>query len=229
MKKIVKRLIIFAVFVGVIVLLRYLNVVKYITLESVRQNITYLQEFVARNYLLSVSGYMFLYLIVMAFSMPVAAVMTITGGFLFGTIRGAVYANVGATLGSVVAFLLVRHTLGDAAQQRYKERLKTFNKEFASYGYLYLLSIRLIILFPPFVGNVLAGMANVSLTTFVWTTSIGMLPGAFVYAFAGQQIHTLKSVRDVLSTNVILAVSLLLILSLVPIIFRIIRGIRRKK
>ena len=219
----IKQIIVFSLFIALIVLLRYLNVGRHITLAAIQQHATYLKGLVNAHYPLSVAGYIVLYLLVMAFSIPVAAVMTITGGFLFGSVRGALFANFGATLGSIVAFLMVRYAFRSLMRERYGNRLKAFNKEFDQHGYLYMLTIRLVIVFPPFVGNVLAGLANVPLWTFAWTTLLGMMPGAFVYAFAGQQLHTLTSVRSILSANILLAVGLLVLLSLIPILFRIIR------
>jgi len=85
--------------------------------------------------------------LVMAFSIPVAAVMTLTGGFLFGTLWGGLFANFGATLGSIGAFLMVRYAFASMMRVNYADRLQAFNKEVDQYGYLYLIAIRLVILF----------------------------------------------------------------------------------
>ena len=54
-------------------------------------------------------------------------------GFLFGTFLGALYANIGATLGALVAFLLVRYSLGAAIQERYAQELMRFNQMITSF------------------------------------------------------------------------------------------------
>jgi len=227
-KTTVKRLVLLAVFVVFIFLFRFLNLGNYFSLEVVRQNMERLQTFVAQRYALSLVVYMFLYVAVMAFSIPVASVMTLTGGFLFGTVVGAVVADFGATVGCVISFLIVRYALGDPMRKKYGDRLATFNKELDTYGHFYLLSSRLIIVFPPFLINILAGLAHVRLVPFAWTTFVGMLPGAFVYAFAGTQLRTITSVRDVLSFNVVLAITLLLAISLIPVAVRVFRGMRQR-
>ena len=228
MKKAYIKRILFLLFgVGLVLLLRYLDVGRYITLASVRDNATRLQDFVAHHYILALISYIIAYIFVAALALPFAAVMTITGGFLFGTVIGAGATNVGATIGCTAAFLFVRYVLGDMMQERYQVRLATFKKELDLYGHWYLLSIRFILVFPLLVGNILAGLANVSVVTFIWTTSLGIIPGSLIYSFAGQQIRTLRSVRDVLSYNVILAIGLLALLSFTPFIIRYIRSMRR--
>lgn len=223
-----KRFIIFFLFIGLVFLFRYLKIGNYISLQGVKQNLDLLQQFVTQNYLLSIFGYIGFYIVVMAFAIPVAAVMTLTGGFLFGTFAGAFFANIGATLGCVVSFLMVRYALGQPMKQKYETRLVSFNKELKEHGHLYLFSSRLIIVFPPVLINILAGLANVSLITFFWTTLLGMLPGAFVYAFAGQQLHSINAVGDVLSFNVIMAVTLLLALSLIPVLVRFVKSLKAR-
>ena len=227
-KKNLKRLAVLAGFIGIILLVRYLNIVQYINLATIRHNLDKLELFVAGHFSVAILGFIGLYIFFMTFSIPVSALMTLTGGFLFGTVVGALASNIGATLGSVVSFLIVRYALGAAMRERHSRRLEAFNREFDRHGYLYLLTIRLVVLFPPAVGNVLAGLANVSLVTFLWTSSLGMLPGSFVFAFTGQQLRTISSVRDIFSGNVLLAAALLALLSFIPMIFRVARS-RSKK
>jgi len=52
-------------------------------------------------------------------------------------------------------------------------------------GHLYLLTLRLMPVFPFFLINILTGLINIPLRTFIWTTSLGIIPGSLVYAFAG--------------------------------------------
>ncbi|MCK5632860.1 TVP38/TMEM64 family protein [bacterium] len=227
-KKGLKRLVIVLFFVGIMIAFSQLNIENYFSLEALGKKAEILLSFVKHNYIISVFLYLILYSVIMALSLPVAGVMTIAGGFLFGSIKGALFANIGATIGSVILFLLVRFfSIKGDIKESYGKRLKNFVKEFESYGYMYLLSIRLIIVFPPFVATVLAGLADVSLKTFIWTTSLGMIPGSLVYAFAGRQLSTLRSVQDVLSFNVIVAITLLFVLSIIPLVVRFIRHKKR--
>lgn len=227
MNKTAKKIVLLSIFILAVVAFRYFNVQQYFSIASIKEHINLLQNIVTEHFFIAAFLFMALYAFVMAFSLPVAAVMTLTGGFLFGTFFGAVFSNIGATVGSIALFLAVRYLIGSAIKDRYKKRFKSFEKEVQKNGYLYLLSSRLIIVFPPFVLTILAGLANLSLMTFIWTTSLGMLPAAFIYAFAGRQLRFLHTPSDVLSFPVLLAVGLIFVVSLIPILLRHIK--RSKK
>ncbi|MGO4831857.1 TVP38/TMEM64 family protein, partial [Rhizobiaceae sp. 2RAB30] len=75
------------------------------SLASVAESRDALQAYVDRNYLLSLLGFMLLYVVVTAASIPVATMLTILGGCLFGWFVGGLVAAVGATIGAAVIFL----------------------------------------------------------------------------------------------------------------------------
>ncbi len=215
-----KRIVILFFIIALIVIVYFSGIQKYINLEQFKAHRGYLQEFVQVNYALSILLYIAFYIAVVALSLPIAALSTVAGGFLFGTVPGAIYANIGATIGATIAFLMVKYFIGDLIQKRYGAYLVWFNREMELYGTNYLLTIHFIAVVPFFLINLLAGLTRTSLWTFIWTTSVGIFPGAFVYAFAGKQLTTINRVRDIFSLNILLAFALLAILSLVPVLFR---------
>ena len=123
---------------------------------------------------------------------------------------------------------MVRYVFGQTLQERYKEKLKWFNQQMEQYGIMYLIAIHLVAVIPFFVMNLLIGMTNVSLGTFIWTTSVGVLPGSFVYAFAGKQLTTITSVQDIFSFNILLAFAFLAALAMIPVIVQQYRGWRNE-
>lgn len=224
-----KRLILGAIFVGFILFLRYLGVGKYITFDIVRSNRIWLQHLISKNYWTFVLGYLGVYIFVTSLSLPLSVLLSAAGGFFFGTLRGALYANIGATIGATISFILIRDLFGKVFQERYKDRLIAFNCEFKKYGYSYLLLLHVVMVIPLFIPNILAGLAHVSLWTFIWTTSVGLIPGTFTFAFAGQQFMTINSIREIFSIRVIIFAFLLLLLSLTPFFVRWYRAVRKKK
>lgn len=76
--------------------------------------------------------------------------------------------------------------------------------------------MRLIPVFPFFFVNIAAGMTKISLMTFVWTTSLGTIPGTFAYVYAGYNISNIGSSGDVLSPQVIFALVLLGVAAVIP-------------
>jgi uncharacterized membrane protein YdjX (TVP38/TMEM64 family) len=146
--------------------------------------------------------YFLIYLFSVALSIPGAAILTIAGGFLFGVLPTVLVVNLAATVGAAGAFLASRYLVGKYFQEKYSEKLEKFNKEILSHGHNYLLILRLIPIFPFFLINIFSGLTNISLKTFIWTTAVGIVPGTFLYAFAGKQIDYVTSPSEIFSSKV---------------------------
>jgi uncharacterized membrane protein YdjX (TVP38/TMEM64 family) len=82
------------------------------------------------------------------------------------------------------------------------------------------MTLRLVPLFPFFLVNLLSGLTRVNVGTYVAATALGIVPGSFVYAYAGRQVGTLNSLKDIASPNVLFAFTLLGVLALAPIIYK---------
>ncbi|MHB8844346.1 MAG: TVP38/TMEM64 family protein [Nitrospirota bacterium] len=216
MKKHARNLILLLLFIGVIVALRMSGAGELLTLENLRANKDALLAFVRENGALSVALYILVYIVAIAVNLPGGAVLTMAGGFLFGTLPAVLCVNVGATTGAVLAFLSARYLLGARLQDTYRDRLAAFNSEMTRNGARYLLTLRLIPVFPFFVVNFLAGLTRVPLATFAWTTALGIIPGTAVFAFAGHQLETVSSLGDVFTGKVLGAFLLLALFPLAP-------------
>jgi uncharacterized membrane protein YdjX (TVP38/TMEM64 family) len=142
-------------------------------------------------------------------SLPGAVILTLAGGFLFGGILATLFINVGATTGATLAFLTARYLLRDAVEKKFGKWLGPFQEGFAKNAFSYLLTLRLIPLFPFFVVNLVSGLTRVNVGTYILATAIGIIPGSFVYAYAG-----------IASPNVIGAFVLLGLLALVPVVYK---------
>ena len=207
-------------FIILLVVLRYSGLGDYVTLESVREKRELLAEFVMAHYAWAVLIYMVWYVVIVTLALPLTALSTVVGGFFFGVAPTVIYTNLGATLGATCFFLLVRYLWRDMVQKQYQHRLAWFNDQVKKYGVYYLISMRFLAFIPFFVENLLVGLSEVPAWTFAWTTSVGIIPGSIVYAFAGKQLTTINSIRDVFSFNILIAFTLLALLALVPILFQ---------
>ena len=213
-----KKLLLLLLLAGIVVALRFTGIGAILTFENLQQHRDELAAVVRDRYALSVAVYILAYVAVVAFSIPGATVMTLAGGLVFGTLPTVLFVNVAATAGAVLAFLSARYLLGASLQERYREQLATFNAEIERNGSRYLLTLRLLPVFPFFLVNFLSGLTRVPLATFAWTTSLGIIPGSLVYAFAGRQLETVHSLGDILSARLLLAFGLLALFTLVPVI-----------
>ncbi len=209
---------------AVLAVLRLSSAGELISFENLQANRDRLLAFVDAHYAFSALAYIAVYVAAVALSVPGAAVLTLAGGFAFGAVAGTLLVNVGATAGAALVFLAARYLLGDWVQKRYGERLAAFNAEVERNGARYLLTLRLIPLFPFFLINLLAGLTTVRFTTFVWTTAAGIIPGSFVYAYAGSRLSVIDSPGDIVSWKVLSALVLLGALALVPVAREKLRG-----
>ena len=218
MKTYAKKIILFSIIAGMFFFIRVSDLSHYLTFENLQKNKEALHAYVEGHYAFSVILYISMYVTSTAFSIPGATILTLAGGFLFGALLCAVYVNVGATTGAIMAFLSAKYLIGAWVQNRYRRQLTRFNEEIASNGHLYLLTLRFVPVFPFFLLNVLAGLTNIPLKTFLWTTALGIIPGSLVYAFAGSQLNTIKSAGDIFSWRMAAAFILLALFSLLPVL-----------
>ncbi|WP_374392513.1 FAD-dependent oxidoreductase [Aeromonas media] len=150
-----------------------------------------------------------LYVATTALSLPGAALLTLGGSALFGVGWGLLLVSFASTLGATLAFLSARFLLRDWVSRRFGDKLATFEAGMAKDGAFYLLSLRLIPLFPFFLVNLLMGLTPIRVSTYYWVSQLGMLPGTFVYVLAGSELATLTSTGKILSPGLMAALTLL--------------------
>jgi uncharacterized membrane protein YdjX (TVP38/TMEM64 family) len=199
---------------------------KYLTFETLRQNRAWLLQAVADSAVLATLAYIALYIVVVAFSLPGGAVMTITGGFLFGEWLGTAYVIFAATVGATILFLAARTALGDALRAKAGPFLKKMETGFQENALNYLLVLRLIPIFPFFIVNLVPAFLGVRLRDFVIATFIGIIPGSFVYATVGAGLGSIFdaggqfSARSILTPEIVTALAGLAILALLPVAYK---------
>jgi uncharacterized membrane protein YdjX (TVP38/TMEM64 family) len=227
MKRYKKRIILLIFLVALILFVKFSGIDDYITFENLKRNRESLQEFVKNHYFLSVLSYIVIYISTALF-MPGAIPLTIAGGFLFGVFFGTVYVCIGASIGATLAFFSARYLMGNWLQERYQSQLKKFNEEIAKNGYYYLLTLRIIPVFPFFLVNYLSGLTKVPLKIFLWTLFVTVLPGSVIYTFAGQQLGAVESIEDIYSAKILIAFLLLILFAFSPIVLKYMKDIKSK-
>lgn len=172
-----------------------------------------------------------LYALSTTFSLPFGAIMTISGGWLFGIWIGGSLTIIGATIGASTLFLATRYALREVMVTRAGRRLQQFEAGFNRHSTSYLLAMRLIPIFPFFLVNFLPALIGVKFRTFALTTLIGIAPGTFVYAGLGNGISFVLSVDetldifDIFNPSVFLPLCGLGFLSLLPVIWKKVEGL----
>ncbi|HSN03689.1 MAG TPA: TVP38/TMEM64 family protein [Nitrospira sp.] len=204
----------------------YFDLGRLLSLEALKQNRDQLLAFTEANFGVAAALFILAYIAVTGLSLPGAVILTLAGGFLFGTLWGTLFVNLGATTGATLAFLAARYLLRDWVEQKFGRWLEPVQAGFAKDAFSYLMTLRLIPLFPFFVINLVSGLTRMNVGTYVAATALGIIPGSFVYANAGRQLGSISSLNEIASPNVIGAFVLLGLLALVPTVYKKFRGAR---
>lgn len=178
----------------------------------------HIKQMVAIHYGQAVFAFMSLVTIVVVASLPLTIPLAGMGGYLFGTILGALYAGTSAVIGAMIVFIAVRRFVGNYVQQKYRTQLEKFNKKIDHSGALYLLSIQFFPLSPFFIINLLAGVSKIDWITFLWTTIVGIAPSFLLYAYAGSTLGAVGSIKDLMTPSFISGILALIVLSLAPLV-----------
>lgn len=159
-----------------------------LTFETLRANREALTAFRDAHFLVMALGFALAYVAIVAFSLPGAAVASVTGGFLFGLWAGTALNVAAATVGAVLIFLAARAGLGRTVAQRLETSegtLKRVKDGLRDNEVNVLLVLRLVPVVPFFVANLLPALVGVSFRNFLWTTAVGIIPGALVFTSIG--------------------------------------------
>lgn len=200
---------------------------RFLTLEALKANRQTLLDYYAAHKLIMVAGFMALYIVQTALSLPGAAILSLAAGAIFGSLWGTLYANIAATIGATLAFLVVRYLLRDAVIRRFGARLEGMNRELEERGLNYLLFLRLVPVFPFFLINLAAGLTRMPLRTFFLGTLFGIIPGGFVFVNAGASLATITSLSGIASPRVLGSFALLGLFALMPALYNRYRDARR--
>ena len=156
-----------------------------------------------------------------------AGAMTVVAGAIFGLLWGTVIVSFASTLGATLAFLASRFVLRDAVQGRYGAKLHVINEGIRREGALYLFTLRLIVVFPFFIINLLMGLTPLRTRTFYWVSQLGMLPATLVLVNAGSELGKISSLSGIFSPGLIGAFALLGVFPLIA--RRIVEAVQARK
>ncbi len=185
----------------------------YLSFETLRDNRAALIVWRDSNYGLAVLGFMAAYIVIVAFSLPGAAIASLTGGFLFGVASGSAINLLAATTGATLIFAAAKYGLGDRLASRIDASdgaVSKFKQGLKENEISYLFFMRLVPAVPFFVANLVPALVGVSLGRFVFTTFFGIIPGAIVYTWVGSGLGEVFARGDTPNLGIIFEWQILL-------------------
>ncbi|HIF9173434.1 TPA: dihydrolipoyl dehydrogenase [Photobacterium damselae] len=204
-----RKLFLLGIIAAVIGIWLYFDLSQYFTLEQAKAQQLALQDTIHTHPVWASMVFFFAYVAVTALSLPGAAIMTLLGAALFGFWWSLILVSFASTIGATLAFLFSRFILRDWVQTKFGSRLSAINEGIKKQGSFYLLSLRLIPVFPFFLINLLMGLTPIRAKQFFFVSQLGMLPGTAVYVNAGTQLGEINTLSGIISLPVLISLALL--------------------
>jgi uncharacterized membrane protein YdjX (TVP38/TMEM64 family) len=172
-----------------------LDLQRELSFETLIRNRAEIDRLIAQHAVAAVAGYFALYVAVVSLSLPGGAILTVTGGFLFGPLLGSIAAGLGAIAGATVIFLIARTAAGEFLTRRAGPLAARLAEGFRADAFNYLLFLRLVP-FPFWLINLAPALFGVRLSTFVAATAIGILPATVTFAVFGAGLDSVISAQE---------------------------------
>ncbi len=163
------------------------------------------------------SLFSFLYIIVVSASIPLATILSIFSGILFGVFQGTLLSSLSATFGALFSFILVRYFLKSFLHNQRTASFDAFQKMFIKNGIFYLFAIRMIPAFPFYLVNIFMAFTPIKVVPYSIVTLIGITPMTIIYVYFGSQINKINHIAEILSPKILIIFCLV---GLTPLILR---------
>lgn len=198
---------------------------KLVSWEVISNNYNMLKQFANDRVLLSYAIFLLLYVIIVAFSLPIALPLTLTGGALLGWPAGIIIIFA-ATMGAGIVFMAARTVFSDVLRDKAGPFITRLESGFNENAFNYLLALRLIPAAPFWVVNIMPGLTKMKLSSFLLATFIGIIPGTMVFVSVGRGFDTILASGQTPDLSVLSSPSILIALgglgalALMPVIYK---------
>ena len=194
--------------------------------NALRRHHLDLVSFVTYQPLAASALFMVVFALSVAISLPGVSFLTMVGGFLFGWLEAAVYAQIAATMAAAVVFVLARRALAQPIDTHAGPTLRRFATGFKRNAFGYVVFLNLVPIFPFGMIIALPAACGVRLWTFVLGGFLGILPGTILLTHLGSGLGSILrqqgpiELASFLTPQILFAVAGLGALSLLPLAFR---------
>jgi uncharacterized membrane protein YdjX (TVP38/TMEM64 family) len=198
----------------------------YFNFSALKNNQTLIESYILNHYALSLLIYSSIYILIVGLSIPGATFMTLIGGLLFGQLVGTCVVVISATFGATLLFISARQATQNILKKKAGPWVAKMQKGFQENAAFYLLTLRLVPLFPFVAINLVAAILEIPLRTFFFVTLFGIIPGSFVYVSLGVAMREVInkpnfSPNIILDPKILIALTGLAVLSLLPVLYKL--------
>jgi pyruvate/2-oxoglutarate dehydrogenase complex dihydrolipoamide dehydrogenase (E3) component/uncharacterized membrane protein YdjX (TVP38/TMEM64 family) len=222
-----KNIVILTAIAAAVIAYYALDLGQYLNLEYLKDSQQSFRDYYSAYPVQAVALYFAIYVLVTGLSLPGATIVTLAGGALFGVVTGTLIVSFASAMGATLAFLMSRHLLREPVKRRFRKQFDALDEGVRRDGVFYLITLRLVPIFPFFVVNLLMGLTAMRTWTYYWASQLGMLAGTVVYVNAGTQLGQINSLGDIASPGILVSLA---ILGLFPLLAKkTVDVVRRRK
>ena len=169
-----------------------------------------IQNYISNNFLFSFFIFTFSYSFLIVCNFPIASLLSLIGGFLYGTWFGGLGIIIGGTIGSLIVFLVAKLFFHDYIAKKLLHKYSFINQYFQQNELELMFLIRLIPGIPFFAQNLILAGLGANSKFFFFTTLIGLSPWAFIFASIGKGLDELFTQDKSLSFNLFVSLDYLI-------------------
>lgn len=214
-----KKLLVLLVFIGGFATFFAIGGEHYLNMQTLKTHQALLYQYTQQHYLRMLVIMGVTYTLVVAFSIPAGAILSIICGFLFGDLVGTVLVVLTATLGATIIFLATRYVFADLMRARFGHYLEHYLANIEKDEFDYMLFLRLVPFFPFWLANIVPAFTPIKVRSYIAATLLGVIPGSFVFVNLGRSLGRIEA-TGLLSYDMTFAMLLLAAFSIIPLLIR---------
>ena len=180
-----------------------------LTIKNIVEYKAIIHNTVNHHFIISAIVFYILVIILTALYLPLDIIFSLLSGYFFGFWFGIIFMSFAYSLGSTLSFIISRYLLYDYFKNKFDQKFKIINQHVGENINLYLLSLRLMPIFPDVLINIIMGLTDIKLKNFYIISQIGTLLSIGIFVNAGLQLSTLNSLHNIMSTPIILSFTLI--------------------
>lgn len=218
-----KRLLpIFVLMIGLALFFAF-DLGRFLSFAAIAEDYNAITAWVDGQFFVAILAFFVIYVIATAFSLPIASLLTLVGGAVFGIIAAPVII-LAASIGALILFLASRGAFADMLAAKAGPFMGKIKEGFDDQPFFWLLALRLIPLAPFWAVNIAPALLGMKTSPYFIATLVGITPGTTVYVLVGGGFDAILAAGKVpdLSTlgdpRILLPLAGLGILALIPII-----------
>ena len=174
-----------------------------------------IQNYISNNFLFSFFIFTLSYCLLIICNFPIASLLSLIGGFLYGTWLGGMGIIIGGTAGSLIVFLVAKLFFHDYVAKKFLHKYSFIHQYFQQNELEFMFLIRLIPGIPFFAQNLILAGLGVNSLKFFLTTLVGLSPWAIIFASIGKGLEEIFIKDQDLSFSLIAKPEYLIPISLI--------------